>query len=57
MAERSTFLVHLTSDDAVWIEVVATGEVVSVADLDRVGAAIERCRSNRPTIGDSGAER
>lgn len=56
MAERSTFLVHLTSDDSVWIEVVATGEVVSVAHLDQVGAAIHRCRSDGATAEDSGVE-
>lgn len=42
MAQRSTFLVHVTSDDLVWIEVVATGEVIRVANLNLIGPAIER---------------
>lgn len=56
MAQRSTFLVHVTSDDSVWIEVVATGEVVSVPDLALVGAEIER-RSGREPGEDAGVER
>lgn len=56
MADRSTFIVHLTSDDSVWIEVVATGEIVSVASLDLVGATIARCRSDGAAGEDPGAQ-
>ncbi|TDT18453.1 hypothetical protein BDK89_4073 [Ilumatobacter fluminis] len=57
MADRSTFIVHLTSDETVWVEVVATGEVISVADLDLVGATIERCRSEGAAVEDFPAKR
>lgn len=57
MAERSTFIVHLTSDESVWVEVVATGEVIAVDDLDLVGATIERCRSHGAAVEDPGAKR
>lgn len=57
MAQRSTFLVHVTSDDSVWIEVVATGEIVSVPDLSLVGAEIEARRSGHGPGEDASVER
>lgn len=57
MSQRASFLVHVTSDDSVWIEVVATGEVVGVAELDLVGAEIERRLSDREPGQDVRMER
>lgn len=57
MAHRSTFLVHVTADGRVWIETVATGEVVSVASLGLVGAAIERSLSEMDSGQDAGVQR
>lgn len=57
MAQRSTFLLHVTSDDSVWIEAVATGDVVSVPSLELVGQAIERFRSDDAPGEDAGVKR
>ena len=56
MAQRSTFLVHITPDRAVWVEAVATGDVVSVPSLDAVGDAIERWLSEGTPGEDAGVE-
>lgn len=56
MARRSTFLVHVTPDGSVWVKAVATGDVVSVPGLDRVGAAIERWLSEGEPGEDAGVQ-
>lgn len=56
MAQRSTFLVHVTPDGSVWINAVATGEVVSVPSLDLVGAAIQRWLSEGEPREDLGVK-
>lgn len=56
MAQRSTFLVHVTGEGSVWIEAVATGEVVGVPSLDVVGAAIERWLSDDGAGEDFGVQ-
>lgn len=56
MAQRSTFLVHVTTDGRVRVETVATGEVVGVANLDLVGAAIKQSLSDGESDGGSDGE-
>ncbi|WP_436795564.1 hypothetical protein [Actinospongicola halichondriae] len=54
MAQRSTFLVHLTPDGSVWVEAVATGAVFSASRLDLVGDAIEQWLSDAANSEDMG---
>ncbi len=57
MAQKQTFLLHVTTDGGVWIEAVATGEVVSVPTLAGVGATIDRWMSDRDPGEDGGVQR